>query len=229
MWAPTGRALQVAAPRRAARNHVRAPTDDSGWHVLMASRPNDLFPDDCGARIHVTRPGEVANEPSLGHHYMFYATEGVNGVYELHRPYQRTMSKKMVWQTIALNARDQLRQRVAWALAQIYVINEESLTNAYVTEQFLTFYDILVRRAFGSFKDLLREVAYSPAMGMTLTCRMEELEPMQRDQCIGHSLPSSRPLFHIYASCFGPRCKQTPPTRASCPPTLTRMRILPEK
>ena len=117
------------------------------------------------------RPGEVANEPSLGHHYMFYTTESVNGMYELHRLHQRTMSKKMVWQTLALTAADQLRQRVAWALAQIFVINEEiSHTKPYIIEQYLTFYDILVRGAFRSYKDLLREIAYSPAMGMMLTC-----------------------------------------------------------
>jgi len=32
------------------------------------------------------------------------------------------------------------------------------------TELYLTYYDILVRHAFGSYKELLREVSYSPVM-----------------------------------------------------------------
>ena len=32
------------------------------------------------------------------------------------------------------------------------------------TELYLTYYDSLVRDAFGSYKELLREVSYSPVM-----------------------------------------------------------------
>ena len=38
--------------------------------------------------------------------------------------YKARHGKYMVHNTVALTATDQLRQRVAWALAQIYVIGE---------------------------------------------------------------------------------------------------------
>ena len=37
------------------------------------------------------------------------------------------------------------------------------------TETFLNFYDIFVRNAFGNYKDILREVSYSPLMADMLT------------------------------------------------------------
>ena len=37
------------------------------------------------------------------------------------------------------------------------------------TETFLAYYDIFVRNAFGSYRDVLREVVYSPMMAEMLT------------------------------------------------------------
>ena len=37
------------------------------------------------------------------------------------------------------------------------------------TETFLAYYDIFVRNVFGSYRDVLREVAYSPMMAEMLT------------------------------------------------------------
>ena len=49
----------------------------------------------------------------------------------------------------ALEASDQLRQRTAWALSQIFVAS--STTDFIQTEQWLHYYDILVRIGFGSY------------------------------------------------------------------------------
>jgi uncharacterized protein (DUF1800 family) len=38
-----------------------------------------------------------------------------------------------------------------------------------MTELFLVYYDIFVRNAFGNFRDILKEVAYSPVMADMLT------------------------------------------------------------
>ena len=59
---------------------------------------------------------------------------------------------------------DQLRQRVAWSLSQTLVMSHEGVGTHRKTELYLTYYDILVRHAFGSYKELLREVSYSPVM-----------------------------------------------------------------
>mgnify|MGYP003315060262 CR=1 FL=1 len=68
----------------------------------------------------------------------------------------------------ALHATDQLRQRVAWALSQIFVVHEQA-TGEKTTEEHVAFYDIFVRHAFGSLRDVLREISYSPLMARYLT------------------------------------------------------------
>merc|ERR1719446_1644252 len=40
-----------------------------------------------------------------------------------------------------------------------------------MTEMWATYYDIFLRHAFGNFRDILREVTYSPVMGDWLTYR----------------------------------------------------------
>ena len=77
--------------------------------------------------------------------------------------------KTTVWWDIALLGEDQLRQRAAWALAQIFVMGESgSKANQYPI-QWVNWYDILVRNSFGNFRDLLQEVTLSPKMGDYLT------------------------------------------------------------
>ena len=75
----------------------------------------------------------------------------------------------MVWYSIAIDASDQLRQRIAWALSQIFVIGEEGAKHPQATERWVMYYDIFVRNAFGNFRDVLDEVTYSPMMGYYLT------------------------------------------------------------
>ena len=70
---------------------------------------------------------------------------------------------------IALHRSDQLRQRMAWALSQILVISPGSIDTSDQSEHFLTYYDIFVRNAFGNYRDVLREVSYSPVMAEMLT------------------------------------------------------------
>lgn len=89
-----------------------------------------------------------------------------SGRYKLPRlPYDTT---GRVWLMHALHAKDQLRQRVAWALAQTFVVsaNHRFPSNA---ELFLNYYDIFLRNAFGDFRQLLREVTHSPIMAEYLT------------------------------------------------------------
>jgi uncharacterized protein (DUF1800 family) len=69
----------------------------------------------------------------------------------------------------AIAGQDQLRQRVAFALSQILVVSRRdgSLNNKPLAV--MDFYDILVRNAFGSYYDILREVAFHPVMGLYLS------------------------------------------------------------
>ncbi|WP_082008552.1 DUF1800 domain-containing protein [Photobacterium gaetbulicola] len=70
------------------------------------------------------------------------------------------------WWNRSLNAGDQLRQRVAYALSQIFVVSNSGGPNA---EGLAEYYDVLLKHAFGNFRDLLEAVTLSPAMGKFLT------------------------------------------------------------
>src|SRR5947209_8553491 len=69
--------------------------------------------------------------------------------------------------TNALTQPDQLRQRMAWALAQIFVVStvDADLSVAYALARY---HDILSAEAFGNFETLLKRVTLSPAMGSWL-------------------------------------------------------------
>ncbi len=74
------------------------------------------------------------------------------------------------WWRIAIQSNDQLRQRVAFALSQILVIGaSDSLGNE--QEGVSNYYDILVRNAFGNYRDLLEEVTLNPVMGDYLSMK----------------------------------------------------------
>ncbi len=74
------------------------------------------------------------------------------------------------WWEQALTADDQLRQRVAFALSEIFVISSSS--EGFLkrrAEAMAVWYDLLSNHAFGNFRDLMSAATYSPAMGIFLT------------------------------------------------------------
>jgi len=112
--------------------------------------------------------GEVVNkrdqDPSQTNIFMF--TNYVNWFFWENAYF----GKVYVFHNIAQFAQDQFRQRVGWVLAQMYPITAESFANAFRdNESFLNYYDIFVRNAFGSMKDLLTQVSFHPMMGKFLT------------------------------------------------------------
>ncbi len=64
----------------------------------------------------------------------------------------------------ALTANDQLRQRVAFALSQIFVVSTD-MVNARTIP---SYQNLLAGDAFGNFRQLLNDIATSPAMGAYL-------------------------------------------------------------
>jgi uncharacterized protein (DUF1800 family) len=72
------------------------------------------------------------------------------------------------WFQTAIYGPDQLRQRMAFALSQVMVVSDVGgLDGNPITVA--EYSDILVRNALGRYRNLLREVTYSPAMGNYLT------------------------------------------------------------
>ncbi|HVY88415.1 MAG TPA: DUF1800 domain-containing protein [Hyphomonadaceae bacterium] len=71
------------------------------------------------------------------------------------------------WWRQAATEPGQLRQRVAFALSQIFVI---SLADPNIDVRgAASYYDMLERDAFGNFRQLLQDVTYHPQMGLYLT------------------------------------------------------------
>ncbi len=64
---------------------------------------------------------------------------------------------------------DPLRQRVAFALSQIYIISDRMEDIAASPEGMVHFHDRLLAHAFGNFRDLLLDVSLHPCMGMYLS------------------------------------------------------------
>lgn len=71
------------------------------------------------------------------------------------------------WQT-AIEADDQLRQRMAFALSQILVVSRNSNLSE-VPQTMAAYMDVLTEGALGNYRDLIEEVTYSPAMSIYLT------------------------------------------------------------
>lgn len=77
--------------------------------------------------------------------------------------------KVLAWWQRSMHAPDQLRQRMAWALSQIFVISDFNDTLGNNWQSMVSFYDTLLSHAFGNYRDLLLAVALHPAMGIYLS------------------------------------------------------------
>ena len=69
----------------------------------------------------------------------------------------------------AIAGEDQLRQRAAFALSQIFVISFTDATLRSQPRGVSSYYDTLAEGAFGNFRDLLEAVALHPMMGIYLS------------------------------------------------------------
>ncbi len=64
---------------------------------------------------------------------------------------------------------DQLRQRMAFALSEIFVVSYKNGTLIYQPWALASWYDMLAQDAFGNYRTLLEDVTLHPAMGIYLT------------------------------------------------------------
>jgi len=64
---------------------------------------------------------------------------------------------------------DPLRQRVAFALSQIFVISDRMEDLAVDPEGMADYYDTILAKSFGNYRDLLGDIALHPCMGMYLS------------------------------------------------------------
>jgi uncharacterized protein (DUF1800 family) len=64
---------------------------------------------------------------------------------------------------------DQLRQRVAFALSEIFVVSSYNGTLTYQPWALASWYDMLAANAFGNYRTLIEDVTLHPAMGVYLS------------------------------------------------------------
>jgi uncharacterized protein (DUF1800 family) len=80
----------------------------------------------------------------------------------------RRIHRLQAWWHASVFGEDQLRQRMAFALTQLFVVSEKSqLSNFQLA--LANYYDIHVREAFGNYRDILEEITKSPVMGLYLS------------------------------------------------------------
>ncbi len=70
------------------------------------------------------------------------------------------------WWRQVMTSDDLLRQRIAVALSEILVVSEQSIFDE---EGMANYHDMLLRNAFGNYRDLLKEVSLHPIMGLYLS------------------------------------------------------------
>jgi uncharacterized protein (DUF1800 family) len=74
-------------------------------------------------------------------------------------------NRQAAWWLISVTGQDQLRQRVAFALSEIFVTSDVASQLANEADGVADYYDLLANDAFGNFRQLLQDVTLSPAMG----------------------------------------------------------------
>jgi uncharacterized protein (DUF1800 family) len=75
------------------------------------------------------------------------------------------------WWRMALTGNDQLRQRVALAYSEIFVVSKIEESIEAQPTGLCTYHDMLANNAFGNFRTLLRDVTLHPIMGQYLNMR----------------------------------------------------------
>jgi uncharacterized protein (DUF1800 family) len=82
-------------------------------------------------------------------------------------PYPSSLWFNTWWQQ-SVTAPDQLRQRVAFALSEIFVVSENGELENHA-DGLSSYYDVLLDNAFGNFRALLEAVTLHPSMGIYLS------------------------------------------------------------
>jgi len=124
---------------------------------------------------------EIQRVQTLG--YQSWLDEQFGRTPELHLPFLDARAaagddlggylRQESWFARVVRGNDQLRQRVAFALSEILVVSERGFDD---TRALAHYYDLLVQRAFGNYRTLLRDVTLHPTMAEYLSMRANQPE-----------------------------------------------------
>ena len=81
----------------------------------------------------------------------------------------RLDARHNIWWKDVVDGNDQLRQRVAFALSQIFVVSDIGYTLSNSQYGVTHYYDLLRDNAFGSYESLIKDVTLNPVMGIYLS------------------------------------------------------------
>ncbi|HWN40968.1 MAG TPA: DUF1800 family protein [Thermoanaerobaculia bacterium] len=90
------------------------------------------------------------------------------------------IARESFWKQ-AIQGPDQLRQRVAFALSEIFVVSSED-SDLFESEPVAVYMDLLNQNAFGNFRQLLESVTLSPSMGVYLDMLSNDKEDPETGQ-----------------------------------------------
>jgi uncharacterized protein (DUF1800 family) len=108
---------------------------------------------------------QLAKAPTLGAPVVEQVVNARTGAAQSVSQSQRI--QRWYWQ--ATYAPDQLRQRMAWALSQIFVISDQGSSIGNYIVPMAGYYDMLAKDAFASYRTLLGDVTWHPMMGRYLS------------------------------------------------------------
>jgi uncharacterized protein (DUF1800 family) len=102
--------------------------------------------------------------------------QGYNNVQDPNNYYDNSYpGDRVMWRELG-SSTDQVRKRVALALSEIFVVSLNGLDFSWRSSALASYWDLLSRNAFGSFRTLLEGVSLSPAMGVYLSTRGNQKE-----------------------------------------------------
>ncbi len=76
----------------------------------------------------------------------------------------------MIWNQL-FTSQDSMRKRMTLALSEFFVVSLQSAEFTWRSHAFAQYWDLLVKNAFGNFRQLLEDVTLSPAMGYYLNTK----------------------------------------------------------
>ena len=92
----------------------------------------------------------------------------INHPSEIADTWEARLGRHNVWWQTLLHGKDQLRQRVAFALSQIFVVSDKPQMLGNSQFGMASYYDTLLKHSFGNYRELLEEVTLHPVMGLYL-------------------------------------------------------------
>lgn len=143
------------------------------------------------------KPITSYNDPQFGGNSTQFNTITRNwdpsAIHQNNHPFDQ--NRRREWFTLVLNSRDQLRQRMAFALSEIVVISENDATVNSYHYGAASYWDMLAANAFGPYRTVLEKVTYSPLMGIYLS----HLKNQKRSGAISPDENYAREIMQLFS------------------------------